>query len=612
MDDTDSSKKLERIIIETAIYQPSDAPHILLTSLGMKAIPTTYKWNAKTVEADLSPLALVQLLERSELPNHVVTLVTEGAKRETWQHFRAGICRILKFSPELVEIPDGNSPDEIRQILESVANRIPKGAALTLDVTQGFRHFPFIFYALVLYLTSLRGVKIRGAYYGMIEGIPKDTPKPIIDLQPLLELPEWFHAVRMFRDQGATKPIADLLQPLADTLNQETQRLFKVGEEAAGKEHSQQLKQVKRSIDSLEKQAFAYESALPLELGKASQRLINSIQELPAIDNPGLPPLLTELTKTVIDAAKKSAFKEPPKYKNWKKDIHLDKDELERQAWMIDLYLGRGQIPLAIGLMREWVVSWAIWKSSEIEEHKNWLNNKVRERYERRLGAIGTFARDSEFRSTITQEQQAFGTFWNQLTHTLRNALHHHAMRTEALEEPPSSLEKVQGFWNQLKKDCINMPLLGGGGGKLLISPQGTRPGALFSALKVAEPDICLVICSDASASSVPEAAKHAHFTGCIHDIRMDDPQGGFNEINEITNQARHHLLCADAVVANMTGGTTLMGIVVQRLVEEAQKLDRPVRRFVLIDRRSSDEQASNPFVKSDFDWLGELVDLPS
>ena len=84
--------------------------------------------------------------------------------------FVQGICQTLKFSPEIVEIPDGNNRDEIRQILESVAKRIPEGADLTLDVTQGFRHFPFIFYALVLYLKSLRGVTIRGAYYGMIEG----------------------------------------------------------------------------------------------------------------------------------------------------------------------------------------------------------------------------------------------------------------------------------------------------------------------------------------------------------------------------------------------------------------------------------------------------------
>ena len=599
------TRKSERIIIETTTSQPSNTPHILLTSLGMRAIPTTYKWNEKTVEADLSPLALVKFLERSELPNHVVAVATQGAKRETWQIFRAGICRTLKFSPELVEIPDGNSPDEIRQILESVANRIPEGADLTLDVTQGFRHFPFIFYALVLYLTSLRSVKIRGAYYGMIDGTPKDAPKPIINLQPLLELPEWFHAVRMFRDHGTTKPIADRLQPLADTLNQETGRLFKVGNEEAGKEHSRQANQVKNSIDSLERYAFAYESALPLELGKASQRLVDSIEALPAMDRADLPPLAAELIGTIVSAAEKSAFEISLRRKGqWKQSIRLDETELKRQARMIDLYLDRGQIPLATGLMREWVVSWAIWKSEDTKACEDWLGREVRSRYERRLGAIGTFASDDEFQSTITSEQQKFGNFWNQLTNNLRNALHHHGMRTDALEKPPSSLETVQCFWDRLKEGDIGMPLLGGGGGKLLISPQGTRPGALFSALKVAEPDSCLVLCSAISASGVCDAIEHANFTGSIHQIQMDDPQGGFSEIDEIIKQARHYLLYADEVVANMTGGTTLMGIVVQRLVEKAQGLDRSVKRFVLIDRRPSNEQEINPFVEGDSCWL--------
>ena len=182
--------------MEKSTHKSSDKQHILLTSLGTRAIDTEYLWNGQTKRANLTPLALVQLLDASQLPDHVVAVITQDAKRETWQLFRAGICKTLKLSPELVEIPDGNSTSEIRQILESVANRIQEGVDLTLDVTQGFRHFPFIFYALVLYLKSLRGVKIRGAYYGMVEGIRKNDPKPIIDLQPLLELPEWFHAVR--------------------------------------------------------------------------------------------------------------------------------------------------------------------------------------------------------------------------------------------------------------------------------------------------------------------------------------------------------------------------------------------------------------------------------
>ena len=584
----------------------SNKEHILLTSLGMRAIKTEYEWNGEKATADLTPLALVQLLEASQLPNHVVAVVTEGAKRETWQPFRAGICQTLKFSPEIVDIPDGNSSDEIRQILESVAKRIPEGADLTLDVTQGFRHFPFIFYALVLYLKSLRGVTIRGAYYGMIEGPPHGAPKPIIDLQPLLELPEWFHAVQMFRDQGTTKPMAQLLQPLADMLNAKKSELFRRGDTEAGEKLAEPVNQIKKSIASLERYAFAYESALPLELGKASQELIDSIQKSTTAASVGLPPLFAELNASIATATEKSAFgKRPRRTGKWKQTVVLDAGELERQARMIDIYLDRDQLSLGVGLMREWVVSWAIWKSGNSADIKEWLESKVRERYTNRLGALGAFARNPDFSDTITPEQKAFGNFLDRLGSKLRNVLHHHAMREDAIEERPELLERVRDFWNTLRQGRTELPPLGGGHGKLLISPQGTHPGVLFSALKVTHPaDTCMVICSSASVGSITDAASHADFAGGITPIELDDPRGGFDEITKTVDQARFHLLEADEIVANMTGGTTLMGIIVQQLVEEARKLDRPVRRFVLIDRRPPEQQDRIPFVQSDCHWL--------
>ena len=438
--------------MEKTIHESSGKTHILLTGLGMLKKTTEYLWNGKKTKAELTPLALVQLLDKSQLPNHVIGVVTAGAKRETWQTFRAGICNTLKFSPELVEIPNGNNADELRQILESVANRIPEGADLTLDVTQGFRHFPFIFYALVLYLKSLREVNIRGAYYGMIEGIPQDKPKPIIDLQPLLELPEWFHAVRMFRDQGTTKPMADLLQPLAAVLRQETGQLFSAGKKEAGTERSAHAKQVRGSVDWLERYAFAYESALPLELEKASRSLVDSMNRLPTIDSPRLPPLVGELTKSIVSTAEKSAFVTLPGKGKWKQHICLDEDELNRQAYMIDLYLDRDQLSLAIGLMREWVVSWVIWKSDNCKDIKNWLELDVRELYSKELGAIGAAARGEAATLKLTLSvPEGFGNFWNQLTIELRNALLHNAMRIEHVEEPPKSLQSVQGFWNTLR-----------------------------------------------------------------------------------------------------------------------------------------------------------------
>ena len=274
-------------------------------------------------------------------------------------------------------------------------------------------------------------------------------------------------------------------------------------------------------------------------------------------------------------------------------------DELKRQADMINLYLDRGQLLLAVGLMREWVVSWAILKSGKANEIRDWLVRNVRSRYETHLGTLGSLAPHPSFKS-LTKVQREFITFWNQLADS-RNTLHHHGMRENALEEPPSDLAKVQEFWNQLKSGTIASPL----GGHLLLSPQGTRPGVLFSALKIATPNTCLVICSDTSKESITEAAKHADFSGPIEQITLTDPHGGFAETDAAVERAYPHLLIADEVVANMTGGTTLMGLVVQRLVEEAQKLDRPVRRFALIDRRTPAEQNDNPFVEGECYWAG-------
>lgn len=614
--------------MEIVTQQSSEAPHILLTSLGTRVFnKTQYTWKGADATADLAPLALMELFDKLGLskPDRFVAVVTEGAKTTTWPVFQDWVSANCKVEPEPVFIDDGRDDGEIRKILESVADPkyIPEGAELTLDVTQGFRHFPFIFYALVLYLKSLRGVKIRGVYYGMAEGIPPNAPKPIIDLQPLLELPEWFYAVRMFRDQGTTKPIAQLLEPLAKKIKKEGEELWD-GDGRPPPEveklHRQanQVKQTKPNrtdsspgaADWLERYAFAYESALPLEMGKSSRGLIDSIKELPKIDYQGLPLLAAELTDTIAVAAKNSAFGKLSGGKkiggNWKENICLEKTELERQAHMIDVYLKRDQLSLGAGLMREWVVSWTIWRSGKVEECKKWLSQKVRGRYERILSAIGRSARNKRSH-TMTDAQKEFRDFWNQLTDNLRNTLHHHAMRPEALEQAPDSLKNVQKFWNRLKTEGlkiegeISLPPLGG---RLLISPQGYRPGVLFSALKIADPDTCLVICSDTSVPSIPDAAREAGFKGHIEQLKLDDPLGGFAEIDAVTESAHDYLLYADEVRANITGGTTLMGVIVQRLVEDAQELRQPVRRFALIDRRSQEEQENDPFQKGESHWL--------
>ena len=601
---SEEEEKTDPMNLNYDLAETADKPHthILLTSLGLNASENEYELRTKRETARLAPLALIPLLERLGLPkpNRAIAVVTEKVlKAKSWCIFRDGIKS--EIGPDCclpIKISDGSSADDIQEILKQVAEQVPEGADLTLDVTQGLRYLPFIFYALALYLKSLRDVTILGAYYGMVEGGEPDAVKPIVDLQPLLELPEWFHAVRMFRDLGTTTPMVRLAAPLVDNLQKSARCAHRAKPTVAGKEIYEPFNQLNVVVDGLEQHAFSYESGLPLELGLADMRLVASLNNLNSQVLDVLPPLARELTGSIADAAKHSALGGKIGRKGrWKTSIKLDECELQRQARTIDLYVQRRQIPLAVGQMREWVVSWA---ALQKDMHSKWLDRDTRTRIERRLGALAAFVRKKS--ATSTDEQKNFGNFWNELTDQFRNVFHHHGMRKEEVKS--RALDRVLCFWNDLKNGEVKFPELGGKGGKLLLSPQGSRQGVLFSALKQSEPCNCFVICCAGSADSVDRAVNEAGFSGDCVKFQLCDERAGFDEMDNVADVASDWLLNADEVVANMTGGTTLMRLIVQRLVEDAAKLDRPVRRFALIDRRTRKEQDSLPFVKSECHWL--------
>jgi len=182
--------------------------HLLLTVLGTNPKQACYGLEDRKAEAQLAPLALLELLSKSERPNHVLALCTEEAEKDSWPLLKdalEGRCTV-----ELVHVPAGHDPRDLDTFLTNVSQAIPKGreVELTVDVTHGYRHFSFLTYTAVLYLTALRGVRIRGAYYGLLR---RDEVSPFLDLQPLLALPRWFHALQVLRETGSAMPISALL-----------------------------------------------------------------------------------------------------------------------------------------------------------------------------------------------------------------------------------------------------------------------------------------------------------------------------------------------------------------------------------------------------------------
>jgi hypothetical protein len=104
----------------------------------------------------------------------------------------------------------------------------------------------------------------------------------------------------------------------------------------------------------------------------------------------------------------------------------------------------------------------------------------------------------------------------------------------------------------------------------------------------------------------IDEAARRAGFTGPMRRILVNDPHSGFDELDRVRSEGSEFLLEADCIVANLTGGTTLMGLMVQQLVEAGDRFSRPYRRFALIDRRPPAEQDAEPWVQSGFSWLDQ------
>jgi hypothetical protein len=343
-------------------------------------------------------------------------------------------------------------------------------------------------------------------------------------------------------------------------------------------------------------------AGLPIEAGLSAASVVKAVNTLENVQAKPVA-LFSELMFAIRTGL------EPLTLDRSKQELMLNKAELLRQAWLIDLYLRRDQLPLALGLLREWVVSLLLFHHPPFEDKSaptatGWLHKSNRERAERSLGALAAMMR-SEERRHLDENSRKWGQFWDRLQ-GLRNEFMHQGMKPETVS---GCLPKeIADFWNSIKDGQTPPPHFGGGRGRLLISPQGLTPGVLFSAVHHAKPDVVLVVCSAQSRNSVPEVLGTAGYNGETAYCEVTDPHGGFPELKLRQESSQKILLEADAVVANLTGGTTFMGILVQSLIDGAKRLDRPAARFALVDRRPTVEQQREPFVQSDIHWLDPKI----
>lgn len=595
---------LPRVPSSASVPLSSSPPHILVTALGRSARAAKYALGAFRAEALLSPLGLLELLGRrgDPVPEQVVALVTEGAGASA-QVLREGLIP-LGLELEEVRVPDGKDSLEIRELVEAVGRAVPDGARLSLDITHGFRHFPFLFSVAANYLTSLRGVSICGVWYGMLEA---GEPAPFVDLTILTELPRWQAAVAELRKSARSARLAE------EFTHEAIQHKQRVRHDGVGRAPG--AKPLAAIAGHLGRGAVAYECALPLELGKSMGEALGLS---PRVEEVLELPFAAELLEVAGRELEAMALDEAGERSSVGA---LTQAELDRQVHIINRYIQSRMFAQASRLIREWVISKLQLERGRTKPNE-WLDHSYSEgkpspgsRGEVEL-ALGQLAAAPG--GLLTEEQRRLARFWNQVT-GLRNPLAHCGMTKSAggiggrggwidVERP---FMAVASSW----KNWLAVPFpdlaFGGGGGSLLVTPVGMSPGVLTTCLSHIHADqLLLVVTAESKALSLEALAGLAESAPPQEQTRLievpADPKGAAELLRAgvVEEDLLQLLGRVDDVVLCLTGGTTMMGLIAGSIGEIARRLGRPVRRLVAFDERPSEEQRKDPYRVGHIAWL--------
>jgi CRISPR-associated DxTHG motif protein len=547
----------------------------LITFLGLNPQSVRYELDGKQAEARHAALALLELLG-DQAPQAVRVLGTTKSLAETWPDLKDAFEGSAS-DVEFVELKAVDDPDQfLTTLIKLVKGRKQQQQQeeapleLVLDLTHGFRHLPMLAYAGALYLAALRPeVKVVGCWHGMLD----NGQGRFINLLPLVELPEWLNALRLLEERGDGTRLAALLQ----------QRL--PNELGAGDDR-------RKCAKELNNLALSLAWRCPLDAALAAQVMPEPPKRLGRVlDSAGVVgagEIKEQLGKLVERYAPTEAMSGNSK-------PGVTKETLGIHASMIDAAFVRDDLPGAVGLLREWLVSWVWWveQASEASSSKG-LDRGERQRASGLLGALAAMERDESLSGLLNDTQKQIGSFWRDVCET-RNALLHNGMRPQSVLEHQERGKGIRSAWEGRVKKLLEEPNVElrpqGRQGVLLVSPLGRTPGVVQAALACCDPrpQRLLVVTS----AEQQEQARSLAATQLVQVITLVDPYRGVSELNDVVEQATKAVALAEQVRVNLTGGTTLLGVAAERIAQAAERLEVEVRRFVLVESAVPSDESS-------------------
>ncbi len=380
----------------------------LLTFLGTNPYSnTTYVWEEQETKTAYVAAALVKFFSVET----VQVFLTTEARTKHWEAFQQAVPQA-----EDIDIPSGQSEDELWQIFEAVVNSVEAKETVILDVTHSFRSIPLFVFLAGIYLQKARDVKISGVYYGAYE---RDRERsPIFDLTPTLKFADWLTATDKFLDTGSAKELGQLLS----TIQQDFYRQGRQTQESivpkALRQFGDRIQAISASIELVRPLKLMEETA---SLERISYDTLKT--EVGTFAQP-FALLLDRIQADYSQFALAKAREANPR------------EALAKQFDLLRWYVDKSLSAQAILLSREWVVS-----ALCIELRRDYLQKSEREIVEQSLNQLVEWAKDKDRNpkpiaadalEPVVTNLEDLSNLWSQLR-DMRNDLAHTEMRQNSL-----------------------------------------------------------------------------------------------------------------------------------------------------------------------------------
>lgn len=365
-------------------------------------------------ERPIVETALIQEVWNAWFPHaKMLILATKEARKER----KGYLERYPKWIVE--DIPDGKNEAEFWQIYQKVVANLDQGDEVILDITHGFRSLPVLTLLAASFLRSAKGVTIKHVLYGANEAKTEDKT-PVFDLSPFLTMLDWAGATNRFLETGDARKF----RPLVET--------------KGSKPHNVHLNSAVKELDSLS-QALATNRALRSgELAKKAQEKLLKAQEEEW--EPRHEPLKLLLPRLADSLALLSHNEQGSQ-----------EEQLKQSFGQVRWLLQNQQFEKALGLAREWMVSFA-----QLKRQESWQPIQ----YKKRKEVEDWFTACMKGEVSTPDDWKAFIDLWKDLGN-LRNDLMHFGFREAARAEasiPKEVLEKIQSLRSVVSTLGLELP----------------------------------------------------------------------------------------------------------------------------------------------------------